>query len=879
MHREKEVTPMLVFAIFSAALGMFQFGFNTGVINAPQKVLEEFIANVYKTRTGNWISEEVRDVIWSITVSIFAVGGMIGGIVAPLVANWCGRKTGLVLNNTIAVLGITLMSSSQLSHSIECLVIGRFFIGLNCGLNTTLVPMYLSEISTVSMRGAIGTVSQLGATIGLLFSQVLGLRDILGTKELWPFLFGFAFIPAILQLVMLPFCPESPRYLLLSCGRVSEARLALRRLRSSSDIEDDIEEMRAEDRAHQVEVRKYGKLSSIRELACHPWLRLPLLVGIMMQLSQQLSGINAIFYYSTDIFLSAEVPENYAVYATMGVGAIMVLMTLVSISLIDKLGRRTLHLYGLAGMFLASIFLTISLLVKFLYDWMKYISVISILFYALFFGIGPGSIPLLITAELFTQDTRPAAMSASVLFNWFSNFVVGLTFPLMKRVLQSYLFLPFTVFLAIFWIFTYKKLPETKNRTFEEIASIFRPIQLAATPSDGLIDHDLGLYGDQATGPTTTPRTPGDEMNQLSTAHDFNTANSHGNQDKFRFDVVATRGHLEGQRHLGNSMAGLNAYLDQQHSHQQQPSSFTGSQGKLFEYQQQLHHQQQQHQQQLLHHQSHQQLHHQQQQNSCTSIPQNLSTNDQQPLIMDTGGHKSAGQYHLDSSGNRHLSSSCQKRGNGHQYVSKCSPSETRCCSNTTSSFMMDRHQSGAGGKAKGGGCGCCVAGVHLQHQMLATGKSPFASRLSSSEYSQGVRTIRYNHLDDDEDDDDDDDDDDIEVNGNRDFVDDPDEIDVDAEDFEDDDDDDDYDDHDVEAVFDRRDDFASAVSRTKPHNATATAYQLRSQTLRSHHLNSNQKLSLNSNDSDLRHHRSSKNLVADDFYTRTNLTKASDRL
>lgn len=430
-HRS-DITPMLVFAIFSAVLGMFQFGFNTGVINAPQKVLEEFIANVYKNRTGQWISEELRDVIWSITVSIFAIGGMIGGLLAPTVANWCGRKTGLVLNNTVAVLGVTLMSSSQLSQSIECLIIGRFFIGLNCGLNTALVPMYLTEISTVNLRGALGTVSQLGVTIGLLFSQVLGLKDILGTKDHWPFLFGFAFVPAVLQLIMLPFCPESPRYLLLSCGRISDARLALRRLRASVDVESDIEEMRAEDRAHQEEVRRYGQLSSIRELFQRPWLRAPMFIGIMMQLSQQLSGINAIFYYSTDIFLSADVSEDYAVFATMGVGAIMVIMTLISIPLIDRLGRRSLHLYGLGGMFLASIFLTISLLVKFLYEWMKYISVISILTFTIFFGIGPASIPWMITAELFTQGTRPAAMSVSVLFNWLSNFLVGLAFPLMK---------------------------------------------------------------------------------------------------------------------------------------------------------------------------------------------------------------------------------------------------------------------------------------------------------------------------------------------------------------------------------------------------------------------------------------------------------------
>lgn len=359
------VTPMLVFCIFSAVLGMFQFGFNTGVINAPQKVLEKFITNVYKNNTtGESISDELRDVIWSVAVSIFAVGGMLGGIAAPMVANRLGRKNGLVYNNAVAILGVALMCSSKASQSIECLILGRFLIGFNCGLNTALVPLYLTEIASVNLRGALGTVSQLGVTIGLLFSQVLGLKEFLGTESLWPVLFGFAFVPAVLQLLTLPLCPESPRFLLLSCGQLGEARLALRRLRSSEDVEEDVEEMRAEERAQEEEIQKYGKLSSVRELFARPWLRAPMIIGIMMQLSQQLSGINAIFYYSTDIFLSAKLPEDYAVFATIGVGLIMVATTLVSIPLMDKLGRRTLHLTGLGGMFLASILLTVSFLAK-----------------------------------------------------------------------------------------------------------------------------------------------------------------------------------------------------------------------------------------------------------------------------------------------------------------------------------------------------------------------------------------------------------------------------------------------------------------------------------------------------------------------------------
>lgn len=321
-----------------------------------------------------------------------------------------------MLNNAIAIFGATLMSSSQLFRSIECLIIGRFFIGINCGLNTHLVPMYLSEIAPMNLRGALGTVSQLGVTIGLLLSQVLGLSNILGTSDGWPFLLGVAFVPAVLQLLLLPLCPESPRYLLITKGRTNEARHALTRLRCTSDVDDDIEEMRMEESraSSEASVRRpasYGTdgSSPVHDASCyqnHPddlnqvkhahhnnhlhqhqqqyvyqqqdmvpgttvieqneanessppadnysvWavicsqdLRTPLIIAIVMQLSQQLSGINAILYYSTDIFKATDLDSDQAKWATIGVGGVMVTMTLVSIPLMDKMGRRTLHLWG-----------------------------------------------------------------------------------------------------------------------------------------------------------------------------------------------------------------------------------------------------------------------------------------------------------------------------------------------------------------------------------------------------------------------------------------------------------------------------------------------------------------------------------------------------
>ncbi|XP_035907205.1 glucose transporter type 1 isoform X18 [Anopheles stephensi] len=465
----KGLTFFLTYAIFAAVLGMLQFGYNTGVINAPEVNIENFMKDVYKDRYGEDISEEFIQQLYSVAVSIFAIGGMLGGFSGGWMANRFGRKGGLLLNNVLGISGACLMGFTKMSHSYEMLFLGRFIIGVNCGLNTSLVPMYISEIAPLNLRGGLGTVNQLAVTVGLLLSQVLGIEQILGTNDGWPVLLGLAICPAVLQLLLLPICPESPRYLLITKQWEEEARKALRRLRASNQVEEDIEEMRAEERAQQSE----SSISTI-ELICSPTLRAPLIIGIVMQLSQQFSGINAVFYYSTSLFMSSGLTEESAKFATIGIGAIMVVMTLVSIPLMDRTGRRTLHLYGLGGMFIFSIFITISFLIKEMIDWMSYLSVVSTLAFVVFFAVGPGSIPWMITAELFSQGPRPSAMAIAVLVNWMANFVVGIGFPSLKTALENYTFLPFSVFLAIFWIFTYKKVPETKNKTFEEILALFR---------------------------------------------------------------------------------------------------------------------------------------------------------------------------------------------------------------------------------------------------------------------------------------------------------------------------------------------------------------------------------------------------------------------
>ncbi|KAJ0177946.1 hypothetical protein K1T71_006819 [Dendrolimus kikuchii] len=453
-------TGALLYAVSAAVLGMLQFGFNTGVINAPRNFIETFIKEQYDASPS---------LIFSVVVSIFAVGGMIGCPLASWLVEKQGRKMALLMNAGFGVIGAAFMGFSKIAGSVEMLIIGRFLIGVNCGFATTASPTYVSEIAPLRLRGAFGTVNQLAVAFGLVGSQILGIGEILGSDEGWPWLLGLAVIPSALQCLMLPFTPESPRFLLLGMGDEERSRIALKKLRGTDDIDNEINDMRVEDRAAKVE-QKF----TITDLFTTNSLRKPLIIGIVMHLSQQLGGINAVLYYSATIFESAGLQTDVAGKAAIGVGSMMFIMALVSIPLMDRLGRRTLQLGGLAGMTVFSILMTIAF---FTYTNNTIMSVFAVIFTFLYvgsFGVGPSSIPWMIMSEMFGQGARSAAVSVGALVNWFANFIVGLTFISMKEALGNYVFLPFTVLLIFFFTFQYFMMPETKNRSIEEVTALFK---------------------------------------------------------------------------------------------------------------------------------------------------------------------------------------------------------------------------------------------------------------------------------------------------------------------------------------------------------------------------------------------------------------------
>uniref|UniRef100_A0A3Q3X0N8 Major facilitator superfamily (MFS) profile domain-containing protein n=1 Tax=Mola mola TaxID=94237 RepID=A0A3Q3X0N8_MOLML len=396
---------------------------------------------------------------WSLSVAIFSIGGMLSSFLVGFIADLRGRVKGMLMINVLAVAAGLLMALCRVWKPHIMVISGRAVMGFYCGLTSGLVPMYIGEIAPKAYRGALGALHQLAIVIGILISQIIGLDIILGNDDMWPLLLGLSGAPAVLQSFLLPLCPESPRYLYIVQGKEQEARKSLIHLKGAYDATPDLEEMRREkekaDREPRISVLSLVRLHSKDK----------------KKKNLMLFFVFKIFYYSTNIF--TRVGVNQPVYTTIGVGVVNTIFTLVSVGLVDKAGRRTLILVGLGGMCCCAVAMTVGIKFQGDYPWMSYVSMSGIFLFVSFFEIGPGPIPWFIVAELFSQGPRPAAIALAGCCNWTSNFFIGMTFQYIQYWLDCYVFVLFAVLLLGFTVFTYFRVPETKGKSFEEIAAVF----------------------------------------------------------------------------------------------------------------------------------------------------------------------------------------------------------------------------------------------------------------------------------------------------------------------------------------------------------------------------------------------------------------------
>ena len=399
---------------------------------------------------------------------MFFLGGMIGGSLVYPISSKIGRKNGLLLNNIFIFFGNGLLFYSKYTAHYQYFIAGCFLIGVNIGINSGVSLMFLIEISPVCLRGAIASIYQLALTVSNLLALTIWANMVLRDVATWYVMGLLSIIPGFYQLIALPFCPESPMYLLLDKKEMETAIRSLAWLRNMLNVYSEIDEIKS-GRA-LVDAPK----SSFKDMITDGSQRIRLIIVLLIISAQSVVAVNAYLLISSSyVFLENEIEELQPQFLTIVLSALNVGMTCVSIVLIEKVGRKILLLSGLSIMLVSSIGLLICAITK--TPWSQHISTVFIVLFVISFAIGPSFIPFILANELFTQSTRPIAVSASVVVYWLTSYFIGLfVVPLTAR-LQSYVVLLFFILVQFgFLVLVLTNIPETKNRTIEEVNSTFK---------------------------------------------------------------------------------------------------------------------------------------------------------------------------------------------------------------------------------------------------------------------------------------------------------------------------------------------------------------------------------------------------------------------
>jgi len=436
--------PALVTLI--AALGGLLFGFDTGVISgALLFIVPEF---------------HLGAAAQGFVVGVVTLGALGGALLGGAAADAVGRRPTNIAGGATFILG-SLVSAA--APNVATLIVGRFVIGVAIGLSSVAAPLYIAELASARRRGTLVSLFQLAITVGILASFIID--EVFAPTHAWRTMLGVAVIPgAALVFGMLPM-PESPRWL-VKHGRTADARAALGRVRQAQDVDAELREIAAD--------IAQDRPAAWRELASLD-LRPALVVGIGLAVFQQVTGINTIIYYAPQIFQAAGFgTATTALAATIGIGVVNVLATVVAIVLVDHAGRRPLLLAGLTGMVLSLLTLGVVWREAASAGWLGATTVACVGVYIACFAFSLGPIVWLMIAEIYPNRIRARAASVATAANWSANFVVTLTFPLLRASLGTSVTFLYAILGMIAIGFVVRRVPETRGKSLEEIAALWR---------------------------------------------------------------------------------------------------------------------------------------------------------------------------------------------------------------------------------------------------------------------------------------------------------------------------------------------------------------------------------------------------------------------
>lgn len=443
-----------------AAAGGFLFGFDMAVISGAITFVQAQFG-LTAVQEGWFVSSAL-------------IGCVLGVIVSGEMSDRTGRKPALIASAALFLLSAI---GTAVAPGFALLVTARLLGGMAVGIASNVVPLYISEIAPAHIRGRLVTCYQLAVTIGILVAYISnawllnlsetasgflteGFFRFILIDETWRAMFGIEALPALIFLAGLFIIPESPRWLMQQ-NRHSEAESVLNKCIGKIDAKKSLSEIRET----LLEVQ-----GSYRELL-KPGLRVALIIGILLPVFSQFSGINAIIYYGPRILNEAGVELSSAMHSQVLLGFANMIFTFIAVWKVDSLGRRPLYLIGTAGAMICLVstgyfFYTGATGSVFL--------LVSVIAFLGFFAFSIGPLKFVIASEIFPNRIRGRALALSIMAMWIADTIVGQITPILLAAGgAAFTFWFFAIFCAVAFLFIYKVVPETKGKSLEEIQKMW----------------------------------------------------------------------------------------------------------------------------------------------------------------------------------------------------------------------------------------------------------------------------------------------------------------------------------------------------------------------------------------------------------------------
>ena len=424
-----------------AALGGLLFGFDTAIING---------AILFLKRQFHWTEIQTEA-----AASSLLVGCIVGASIAGWLSDRYGRRSILLV--AAAVFGVSSLATA-LPSSLSGFVAARLAAGVAIGIASVLAPLYIAEVSPEAIRGRLVSLDQLAIVLGILISYVTGWGLSFLGEQSWRWMFASAAIPSLLFFFALFTVPESPRWL-VKVHRNSEALTILQRLGEPDSVLNTIQATVAEESSAKL----FG-----------PGMAKPLFICIVLAVLQQVTGVNTILYYGSVIFSDFFKSDSAsaALWANVIIGFVNLVFTVVSLTLIDRIGRRPVLMIAAGGM-AASLGILCLLIGGAATSHAVVLGLI--LCYVAFFAVGLGPGVWVVIAEIFPTRVRGRAMSLATISLWVA--CLGITSSFLSLVQAITLRGAFALYAALCvctFLFVWRAVPETKGRTLEEIESQWR---------------------------------------------------------------------------------------------------------------------------------------------------------------------------------------------------------------------------------------------------------------------------------------------------------------------------------------------------------------------------------------------------------------------